>query len=196
MACYLDCLPLEAGLGPGATTWGGLLTHFDGLFRRLVLLLSTLEDVTTSLLRIMVSILKVQGIQQNKGILDPFSKVLSYAIQNSTIKYSYLTDLCYLCHRGFPRDRDKHVLARTIVFELVQAMKFKTTIPDNNFLLLLHFVLQVRFFCSYSIYIFIITRIKNWIILFVTGRWWNFAYNCSCGKYSHRSVAYLQYKCV
>ncbi|XP_043278465.1 protein unc-79 homolog isoform X2 [Venturia canescens] len=141
VACYLDCLPLEAGLGPGATTWSGLLTQFDSLFRRIVLLISSLEDVT-SLLRIMVSILKVQGIQQSKGILDPFSKVLSYAIQNSTIKYSYLTDLCYLCHRGFPRDRDKHVLARTVVFELVQAMKFKTTIPDNNFLLLLHFVLQ------------------------------------------------------
>lgn len=79
-----------------------------------------------------------------QGMLDPFSKVLSYAIQNSTIKYSYLTDLCYLCHRGFLRDRDKHLFGRTIVFELIQAIKFKTTIPDSNFLLLLHFVLQVK----------------------------------------------------
>lgn len=79
-----------------------------------------------------------------QGMLDPFAKVLSYAIQNSTIKYSYLTDLCYLCHRAFTRDRDKHFFGRTIVFELIQAIKFKTTIPDSNFLLLLHFVLQVR----------------------------------------------------
>lgn len=77
-----------------------------------------------------------------QGMLDPFAKVLSYAIQNSTIKYSYLTDLCYLCHRAFTRDRDKHFFGRTIVFELIQAIKFKTTIPDSNFLLLLHFVLQ------------------------------------------------------
>lgn len=76
-------------------------------------------------------------------MLDPFAKVLSYAIQNSTIKYNYLTDLCYLCHRGFIKDRDKHFFGRTIVFELIQAIKFKTTIPDSNFLLLLHFVLQV-----------------------------------------------------
>ncbi|XP_076235457.1 UNC-79 domain-containing protein [Calliopsis andreniformis] len=141
IACYLDCLPLEAGLGPGATTWSGLLAQFDNLFRRLVLLLSSIED-TTPLLRIMISLLKVPGIQQSKGMLDPFAKVLSYAIQNSTIKYSYLTDLCYLCHRGFTRDRDKHFFGRTIVFELIQAIKFKTTIPDSNFLLLLHFVLQ------------------------------------------------------
>ncbi|XP_034946562.1 protein unc-79 homolog isoform X2 [Chelonus insularis] len=141
IACYLDCLPLEAGLGPGATTWSGLLTQFDGFFRRLILLLSSIDD-TTPLLRIMISILKVPGIQQSKSILDPFSKVLSYAIQNSNLKYSYLTDLCYLCHRGYLRERDKHFLGRTVVFELVQAMKFKTTIPDNNFILLLQFVLQ------------------------------------------------------
>ncbi|XP_015191031.1 PREDICTED: protein unc-79 homolog isoform X6 [Polistes dominula] len=141
IACYLDCLPLEAGLGPGAATWSGLLTQFDGLFRRLVLMLSSIED-TLPLLRIMISVLKVPGIQQSKGLLDPFSKVLSYAIQNSTLKYSNLIDLCYCCHKGFTRDRDRHFLGRTIVFELIQVIKFKTTIPDSNLLLLLHFVLQ------------------------------------------------------
>ncbi|XP_078033882.1 UNC-79 domain-containing protein [Augochlora pura] len=141
IASYLDCLPLEAGLGPGATTWSGLLAQFDNLFRRLTLMLSSIED-TTPLLRTIISLLKVPGIQQSKNMLDPFAKVLSYAIQNSTIKYSYLTDLCHLCHRTFTRDRDKHFFGRTIVFELVQAIKFKTTIPDTNFLLLLHFVLQ------------------------------------------------------
>lgn len=78
-----------------------------------------------------------------QGMLDPLSKVLSYGIQNATLQYHYLTDLCYLCHRGFTRDRDKHFFGRTIVFELVQAIKFKITIPDSNFLLLLQFVLQV-----------------------------------------------------
>lgn len=65
VACYLDCLPLEAGLGPGAATWGGLLSQIDGLFRRLVLLLNSIEDMTP-LLRIMVSVLKVPGIPQFK----------------------------------------------------------------------------------------------------------------------------------
>lgn len=65
IACYLDCLPLEAGLGPAAATWSGLLAQFDGLFRRLVLMLPSIEDITP-LLRIMISILKVPGIQQSK----------------------------------------------------------------------------------------------------------------------------------
>lgn len=65
IACYLDCLPLEAGLGPGSVTWSALLTQFDGLFRRLVLILPSIEDINP-LLRIMVSLLKVPGIQQAK----------------------------------------------------------------------------------------------------------------------------------
>ncbi|XP_033217095.1 protein unc-79 homolog [Belonocnema kinseyi] len=141
IACYLDCLPLEAGLGPGTITWSGLLSQFEGFFRKLVLLLSSIEDITPAL-RIMISILKVPGIQQSKGLLDPFSKILSHAIQNCSLKFSFLIDLCHLCHRGFARERDKHFMGRTIVFELIQAIKFKTTLPDRNFLLLLHFVLQ------------------------------------------------------
>jgi len=61
MACYLDCLPLEASLGTASITWSALLTQLEILFRHLVLLLSTLDDVEP-LLRIMVSVLKVPGI--------------------------------------------------------------------------------------------------------------------------------------
>jgi hypothetical protein len=65
MACYLDCLPLEAGLGPASITWSALLTQLEILFRRLVLLLPILDDVEP-LLRIMVSVLKVPGISAYK----------------------------------------------------------------------------------------------------------------------------------
>lgn len=41
-----------------------------------------------------------------------------------------------------PQERDKHQLCRQLVFELVQALKFKTTIPDGNLLLLAVIVLQ------------------------------------------------------
>lgn len=40
------------------------------------------------------------------------------------------------------QERDKCVLSRTVVFELVQALKFKTSIPDENLLMLVQFVLQ------------------------------------------------------
>lgn len=65
MACYLDCLPLEAGLGPGSSTWTALLSQLELLFRRIVLLLTSLPEVIP-LLRIMVSVLRVPGIQATK----------------------------------------------------------------------------------------------------------------------------------
>ncbi|RZF46360.1 hypothetical protein LSTR_LSTR011144 [Laodelphax striatellus] len=141
MACYLDCLPLEAGLGPGSGTWTALLTQLELLFRRLALQLSSLHDIVP-LLRIMISVLRVPGIAACKGILEPFSKVLSHAIQHHILKYHFVVDLCYLCNKAFTREREKQVLTRTVVFELVQVLKFKTSIPDSNFLLLINFILQ------------------------------------------------------
>ncbi|XP_052119474.1 protein unc-79 homolog isoform X4 [Frankliniella occidentalis] len=134
MACYLDCLPMDAGLG-------AILAQLEVLFRRLALQLQSMESVTP-LLRIMISVLRIQGIASYKGILDPFSKVLSYSIQNFPIKYHYLVDLCYLCNRAFVKDRDKLLLTRTVVYEMVQALKFKVSMPDNNFLTLINFILQ------------------------------------------------------
>ncbi|XP_066903218.1 protein unc-79 homolog isoform X4 [Halyomorpha halys] len=140
IACYLDCLPLEAGLGPGSGPWSSLLTQLDILFRRLSLQIQLATPLP--LLRIMLSTLRVPGIAACKSILDPFSKVLSCCIQNYVLKYQQLSDLCYLCNRAFTREREKQALTRTVVFELVQALKFKTNIPESNFLLLINFVLQ------------------------------------------------------
>ena len=41
----------------------------------------------------------------------------------------------------FIKERDKQLLTRTAVIELVQALKFKTAIPDANFLMLTNLVL-------------------------------------------------------
>jgi len=38
-----------------------------------------------------------------QGILEPFSKVLSYGVQNFTLKYQQLADLCFHCSRAFVR---------------------------------------------------------------------------------------------
>ena len=47
--------------------------------------------------------------------------------------------------RIFSRERDKLLLIRLIVFELVQALKFKTPVPDTNLVLLVHLVLQGKY---------------------------------------------------
>ena len=38
-----------------------------------------------------------------QGILEPFSKVLSFSIQNCTLKLQQLIDICSLCNRAFSR---------------------------------------------------------------------------------------------
>ena len=111
----------------------------EALFRRLVFILPQLDE-RENLLDIMVSVLKMPSLP--KSILDPFSKILGFAIQNLNLKHKVLHDLCVLNNRAFTKERDKHQLCRQIVFELVQALKFKINIPDKNLLLLVGFVLQ------------------------------------------------------
>lgn len=68
--------------------------------------------------------------------------MLSYCVQSSKLKHKVLVDLCALSARVFSKERDKHQLCRQLVFELIQALKFKTTIPNHNVLLLAVIVLQ------------------------------------------------------
>ncbi|KAF7267135.1 hypothetical protein GWI33_019628 [Rhynchophorus ferrugineus] len=141
MASYLNCLPLEAALGPTTPIWSTVLQQLEILYRKLLFMLNVLDDVTP-LLNIMASVFKMPLITQFKGILEPFSKVLSYAIQTHTLKYNVLVEICYLCNKAFTKDRDKLIFSRMVVFELVQVLKFKTIIPDSNLLMLINLVLQ------------------------------------------------------
>ncbi|KAJ0172402.1 hypothetical protein K1T71_012375 [Dendrolimus kikuchii] len=69
-------------------------------------------------------------------ILEPISKIVSYAIQNFVVKLSVLCELSSVCCKVFSRD------SRVIVYELVQALRTKTTVPDDNLFILIQFVLQ------------------------------------------------------
>lgn len=145
MACYLECLPIETASGPTSSTWGTVLQQLEILYRRILFVLNTIEDIVP-LLKIIICVFKIPIVSQHKGILDPFSKVFSYAIQSHTLKYNYLVETCFLCNRAFTKERDKLMFSRLIVYELVQALKFKTTIPDSNLLMLINIVLQVSIY--------------------------------------------------
>ncbi|KAL3290395.1 hypothetical protein HHI36_023736 [Cryptolaemus montrouzieri] len=141
MSSYLNCLPLEAALGPSTPMWSSVLQQLETLFRRMLLILNMLDDISP-LLKIIISVFKIPLITQYRGILEPFSKVLSHAIQNHLLKYTCLVEICYLCNKAFTKERDKLLLSRMVVFELVQALKFKITIPDSNLLMLINLILQ------------------------------------------------------
>ncbi|XP_062699699.1 protein unc-79 homolog isoform X2 [Aedes albopictus] len=133
---YLQSIPVDNISG---SIWTTAVQGIDSLFRRIVFILPSLDEAD-NLLHIMTSILKVP--QLSKNVLEPFSKILSYGIQNLTLSHKVLVDLCYLNNRAFSKERDKLQLCRQMVFELVQALKFKTNIPDSNLLLLVGILLQ------------------------------------------------------
>lgn len=68
--------------------------------------------------------------------------MLSHCVQHTTLSYKVLNDICCLSSRAFSKERDKHQLCRQMMFELVQALKFKSNIPDNNLLLMVAFLLE------------------------------------------------------
>lgn len=133
---YLQSLPIEA---LSTAIWSLAIQGIEQLFRRIIFILPNLEEAE-SLLSIMVSVLKMPGVP--KSMLEPFSKVFSFAIQNLTLKHKVVHELCCLNSRAFSKERDKYQLSRQIAFELVQSLKFKTNIPDHNLLLLVGVVLQ------------------------------------------------------
>ncbi|XP_070180605.1 protein unc-79 homolog isoform X2 [Littorina saxatilis] len=135
LSTYLSCVSLESSV----PLWTNILTQFDIFFRRLPTVLPnpcTMEPVLT----IITTLLKVYVITNVRGILEPFSKVLSFAIQNCTLKLQQLIDICSLCNRAFSRERDKLILTRTVIYELVNVMRFKSLVPDDNLLMMVQFV--------------------------------------------------------
>ncbi|XP_050714372.1 protein unc-79 homolog isoform X4 [Eriocheir sinensis] len=141
VATYMECVGQDGGSGIGSGLSPSLVPLFDTFLRKVVLCVTTLGDLNP-VLRVLVAVLRVPGVVAHKSILDPVSKLLSHAIQNSAIKYELLSNLCHLCNRIFSRERDKLLLPRLVVYELVQALKFKTSIPDTNLILLVQLVLQ------------------------------------------------------
>ncbi|XP_055879587.1 protein unc-79 homolog isoform X2 [Biomphalaria glabrata] len=132
---YLNCVSLETPV----PTWTAILAHFDTFLRRLPSVLPSPCD-TAPIMKIIITLLKVSCIGSVRSILEPFSKILSFVIQNCSFKLQQLLDICSLCNRALSRDRDKMFLTRTVIYELVQALKFKSSIPDENLLLLVQFV--------------------------------------------------------
>uniref|UniRef100_A0A182PPV4 Uncharacterized protein n=1 Tax=Anopheles epiroticus TaxID=199890 RepID=A0A182PPV4_9DIPT len=136
LAEYLQCVPIDCIAG---SVWLPVIQALDSLLRRVILILGSISG-SEHLLDIMVAVLKVP--QLSKSILEPFSKIISYAIQNLHLTQKVLVEICSLSGRAFAKERDKLYLGRQIVFDLVQALKFKINVPDNNLLLLVGFLLQ------------------------------------------------------
>ncbi|KAI1290791.1 Protein unc-79 -like protein [Halotydeus destructor] len=143
IADYLDTIAYENPLSAKVAHWDSFIANFDTFLKNLALILPNERSADLSpILRIMLITLKLPVISAHKIILDTYSKIISIAIQQYTLSYHQLIDICHNCSKSFTKDRDRFILSRTASFELFQAMKFKLVIPDDNFLILVQLILQ------------------------------------------------------
>ncbi|XP_041949366.1 protein unc-79 homolog isoform X2 [Alosa sapidissima] len=135
IAAYMEALPMDVP----SNLWTSICSHFQAFLTKLPAVLP-LKCPLDSAIRVMVCLLKIPATSVTRSLLEPFSKLLSFVIQYSVFSLSYLVELCGLCYKTFNKERDKSYMSRIVVLELLQALKFKSPLPDTNLLLLVQFV--------------------------------------------------------
>ncbi|CAF2900291.1 unnamed protein product [Rotaria sp. Silwood2] len=143
IAQFMEYIPMDSPI----QLWTSVFLEFDFLFDKLTRVYTTIKSSTpvnydlTSILRIMMNILKVPYIANVRLVLDPFSKLLTFILQNGTFQLEHIIELCSLSNRTFTRDREKFLLPRCIVNVLVEAMLHRYPCPDRNLLLMIQLIL-------------------------------------------------------
>ncbi|XP_037687930.1 protein unc-79 homolog isoform X3 [Choloepus didactylus] len=135
IALFMEALPMDSP----SSLWTTISNQFQTFFAKLPCVLP-LKCSLDSSLRIMICLLKIPSTNATRSLLEPFSKLISFVIQNAVFTLAYLVELCGLCYRAFTKERDKFYLSRSVVLELLQALKLKSPLPDTNLLLLVQFI--------------------------------------------------------
>ncbi|XP_039897248.1 protein unc-79 homolog isoform X5 [Simochromis diagramma] len=135
IATFMEALPMDSP----SNLWTTICNQFQTFLTKLPSVLP-LKCPMDSSLRIIICLLKIPTTNATRSLLEPFSKLLSFVIQYGTFGLSYLVELCGLCYKAFNKERDKFYMSRIVVLELLQALKFKSPLPDTNLLLLVQFV--------------------------------------------------------
>ncbi|XP_036113707.1 protein unc-79 homolog isoform X5 [Molossus molossus] len=135
IATFMEALPMDSP----SSLWTTISNQFQTFFAKLPCVLP-LKCSLDSSLRIMICLLKIPSTNATRSLLEPFSKLLSFVIQNAVFTLAYLVEVCGLCYRAFTKERDKLYLSRSVVLELLQALKLKSPLPDTNLLLLVQFI--------------------------------------------------------
>ncbi|XP_016420210.1 protein unc-79 homolog isoform X1 [Sinocyclocheilus rhinocerous] len=135
IAPFMETLPMDSP----SNLWTTISNQFHTFLTKLPAVLP-LKCPLDSSLRIIICLLKIPVTNATRSLLEPFSKLLSFVLQYGVFSLSYLVELCGLCYKTFSKERDKFYMSRVVVLELLQALKFKSSIPDTNLLLLVQFV--------------------------------------------------------
>ncbi|XP_065123354.1 protein unc-79 homolog isoform X3 [Paramisgurnus dabryanus] len=135
IATFMETLPMDSP----SNLWTTISNQFQTFLTKLPAVLP-LKCPLDSSLRIIICLLKIPITNASRSLLEPFSKLMSFVIQYGVFNLSYVVEICGLCYKTFSKERDKYYMSRVVVLELLQALKFKSSVPDTNLLLLVQFV--------------------------------------------------------
>ncbi|KAM3186310.1 hypothetical protein ACTXT7_004565 [Hymenolepis weldensis] len=149
MATYLENLPRLTDEHKWnnfiSSGWAEMMPLFETFFRKL----SQLRPLPTNLpatLRSMICILRAPTSSTMKasyiqGVTDAFGAILRLVIEQCHIDLSLLIEICSLCNRTF-KERAKSQLTKIVVESLLNALKFRVYLPDENLLKALQLVIM------------------------------------------------------
>jgi len=123
-AAYMEHLPLEAPVG----AWASVVAELETLLRGLEPLLVRGADLGC-VLRVVATLLRTPAAV--KPLLEPFGRLLAFALRHCPLRLEQLVDVCALSTR---KDRGRQHLARGIVAELVASVTVKVGCRDRNLL--------------------------------------------------------------
>uniref|UniRef100_A0A8R1IIT9 Protein unc-79 homolog n=1 Tax=Caenorhabditis japonica TaxID=281687 RepID=A0A8R1IIT9_CAEJA len=133
------------------THWSNLTGHMETFFRRYHTAISadnsnsapTRAEIENVLI-VMGQVLKVQNFSAFKSavsLVESFAKWLSESLHGAEVSLEALLGVCTACNRALIRERDKQCVTRSVVTELMQAIKFKAKLQEANYITVANMVL-------------------------------------------------------
>ncbi|KJH47978.1 hypothetical protein DICVIV_05913 [Dictyocaulus viviparus] len=147
LAAYIVEVPSDAYINH----WNTTVTHMESFFRRYHTQISSeggrkpTRSEVESVITVMNHVMKVQNFSTFKSavsVVESFCKWFSEALHECPVKLESFLTVCTACNRALIRERDKQSISRAVVAEMIQAIKFKCTMHEQNFITIAHLILQ------------------------------------------------------
>nr|VZI40186.1 unnamed protein product [Spirometra erinaceieuropaei] len=113
--------------------WAEIMSPFETFFRKLSQL-HPLPNNFMATFRSMTCLLRAPTSSTFKqGVTDAYASILRLIIEQCHFQLSQLIEICSLCNRTF-KERAKSQLTKVVVDSLLNAIKFRVCLPDENLL--------------------------------------------------------------
>ncbi|KRZ76163.1 Uncoordinated protein 79 [Trichinella papuae] len=125
-------------------TWTTVVGLFDNFFRQILTNNADLSLCVEHLFQILNRLFKISNfgtIRPSLSLLDTCCKFITRLLLDYPLNLVDVIALCSSCNRAFVKERDKHTLTRCCLNEFCQALKFKHTLHDVNYMMVIKLIL-------------------------------------------------------